>query len=217
MELENKELCKQCGGYCCKKSGCDYFVEDFADLSYKGLLNVLAEGNISIVALLKFSKLKTGKLTFTPILYLRARNEGRDVVDLVSIKKSCSLLKEDGCSYDLANRPSGGVNLIPTGDKYKCYPKEDALSAILKWESYQKVLSRIVKRYTGVSVDEKIRQDVYNLFVEFLNSELEKVPIEEKYDVLGMMESLLIIFPKEVEKATNDVKNKKCKKLVKQS
>ena len=39
--------------------------------------------------------------------------------------------------------------------------------------------------------------------------------LEEKYDVLGMIESLLIIFPKGVENATNDVKNKKCKKLVK--
>ena len=209
MERENKELCKTCGGYCCKKSGCDYYVEDFKDLSYKSLLNVLAEGNISIVALLKFSKLKTGKLAVTPVLYLRARNEGRDIIDLVSIKKQCSLLKEDGCSYDLKNRPSGGVNLIPAGNKYNCFPEKDPLEAILKWEDYQKVLSRIVKRYTGVSVDEKIRQDVYNLFVEFLNGELDKVPIEEKLDVLGMIESLLEIFPNEVNQAIDSVKNSK--------
>lgn len=209
MERENKELCKTCGGYCCKKSGCDYYVEDFKDLSYKGLLNVLAEGNISIVALLKFSKLKTGKLAVTPVLYLRARNEGRDIIDLVSIKKQCSLLKEDGCSYDLKNRPSGGANLIPAGNKYNCFPEKDPLEAILKWEDYQKVLSRIVKRYTGVSVDEKIRQDVYNLFVEFLNGELDKVPIEEKLDVLGMIESLLEIFPNEVNQAIDSVKNSK--------
>ena len=215
MKLENKELCRQCGGFCCKKSGCDYFVDDFDDLSYNGLLKALADGNISVVALLKFSKLKTGKLTFTPLLYLRARNEGRDIIDLVSIKKTCSLLREDGCSYDLANRPSGGVNLIPAGNKYKCFPKEDALSAILKWESYQKVLSRIVKRYTGLSVDEKIREDVYNLFTEFFDGELEKVPIEEKYDVLGMMQSLLLIFPKEVEKAINDYESTKVFKLEK--
>ena len=29
MEYENKEICKKCGGFCCKKSGCDYFVSDF--------------------------------------------------------------------------------------------------------------------------------------------------------------------------------------------
>lgn len=31
MEMfENKEICKNCGGKCCIKSGCDYFVNDLA-------------------------------------------------------------------------------------------------------------------------------------------------------------------------------------------
>ena len=29
--FENKEFCKNCGGYCCVKSGCDYWVDDFDD------------------------------------------------------------------------------------------------------------------------------------------------------------------------------------------
>lgn len=29
MEYVNKDLCEKCGGYCCKKSGCDYGVDNF--------------------------------------------------------------------------------------------------------------------------------------------------------------------------------------------
>ncbi len=208
MELENKELCKKCGGYCCKKSGCDYFVSDFEDLSYKGLLEILSTGNVSVVSFVKFEKLKNGKLTLTPMLYLRARNKDRDVIDLISIKKECSMLKKDGCSYKLSERPSGGVNLVPMGNKLKCFPKVDILEEIYKWKDYQKSLSRIVKRYTGLSVDAKIREDVYNLFKEIMDEEFDNVAIEERIDVLGMAKELIKIYPEEAKKAIIDVKKK---------
>lgn len=35
IEYENKELCAKCGGICCKKSGCDYFVSDFQSMDTK--------------------------------------------------------------------------------------------------------------------------------------------------------------------------------------
>ena len=198
LEFENSELCRKCGGYCCKKSGCDYFVDDFSDLSYKGILNILSTGNVSVVAMLRFSELKNGRLACMPLLYLRARNKDRDIIDLVSIKRKCSMLREDGCSYDIKDRPSGGVNLVPMGDKLKCFYNGDLLSEVLKWEDYQKSLSRVVKRYTGLSVDAKIREDVRNLFSDILNGELEKCATEEKVDVLGMTEQLLRAFPEEV-------------------
>ena len=39
-KYENKEICKQCGGYCCKKSGCDYFVSDFESMKLYYLENI---------------------------------------------------------------------------------------------------------------------------------------------------------------------------------
>ena len=35
MNYENKELCKKCGGMCCKKSGCDYFTTSLSISPYK--------------------------------------------------------------------------------------------------------------------------------------------------------------------------------------
>lgn len=94
---ENLDICRQCGGRCCKKSGCDYSAKDFTDLSFKSLCEILSEGKISIVAFIKFKILHNGKNIADPFLYLRARNENRDIVDLVSMKTRCSQLGDDGC------------------------------------------------------------------------------------------------------------------------
>lgn len=50
MEYENKEICKKCGGFCCKKSGCDYFVSDFGFITKGKIIEALETGNVSIVS-----------------------------------------------------------------------------------------------------------------------------------------------------------------------
>lgn len=86
VELENKDVCKKCGGKCCKKCGCDYYIEDFENFKINYLEKRLRDGNMSIVASIIFSVVK-GKCVAKPFLYLRARNKGRDIVDLLSLKK----------------------------------------------------------------------------------------------------------------------------------
>lgn len=114
MEFENKDLCKKCGGRCCKKSGCDYFVSDFDVIDKSSLVKLLDTGNVSIVAALSFRTLKNKDRVVEPFLYLLARNIDRGIVDLFSLKKTCSMLTDEGCTYTLENRPGGGVNLIPS-------------------------------------------------------------------------------------------------------
>ena len=217
-KYENKEFCKNCGGYCCKKSGCDYWVDDFGDKSYNGLLEILSSGNISIVSFLKFQQLKNGKIVAVPFLGLRARNTNRDIIDLLSIKTTCSMLTDTGCTYSLEDRPSGGVNLIPGKTKLECRPEKDALKEMMKWESYQKPLRKIVKKYTGLSVEDKLREDVENLFLDVLNGELEKATVEEQYDIEGMLTILKKAYPEEYINALISYKdNKKVIRKTKQS
>ncbi len=211
-KLENKDICKKCGGYCCTKSGCDYWISDFEDLTYKGLLKKLSEGNISVVALLRFSEIR-GKTCCTPFLYLRARNNNRDIIDLVSVKTKCSMLKENGCYYNFMERPGGGRNLIPGLNK-NCVPEQDPLEKILEWDSYQKVLARIVKNYSGMSVEKKLREDVKNLIVKLIKKELDDALIEEKIDLQGMIPYLIKAFPQEALMAKEEVDKEK-KKLYK--
>ena len=204
---EDNDICRECGGFCCKKSVCDYSPKDFDDLSINKLHEKLLEGNISIISYLEFKRSGNGKLYAEPFLYLRARNVDRDVVDLVSYKKRCSMLKEDGCSYSFEERPFGGRNLIP--GKSRCIPEIDPYDIVMEWGRYQKVLHRLVKRITGMTVDRKVREDVFNLFVQFLKEDFEGVNLIELEDVKIMIPSMIEAYPDEFKRAIAVVKGGK--------
>lgn len=207
-KYEDKDICSRCGGFCCKKSGCDYSTDNFTDLSINALQEKLAEGNMSIVAMLNFHELSNGKLTVSPFLYLRARNKDRDVVDLLSLKKTCSMLTDTGCSYSLEDRPKGGVNLLPRDPK-PCVPDVDPYEIVKGWERYQKVLQRLVKRITGMSVDAKLREDVINLYVDILEENFDGVSPIEIEDIRGMIFSLIKVYPEELRIAQKRVNGRK--------
>lgn len=199
MEYENKELCRECGGKCCKKSGCDYYPSDFEVLNKSAVLELLKTGNVSIVSALIFSKTKEGKDVVSPFLYLRARNEDRDVIDLFSMKRQCSMLTPTGCSYDLENRPAGGVNLIPGKDI--CKPLLNQADELKKWTPYQNMLSKIVTRYTGKSVMEVLRDDVSNVFYQVLTKQFDGVDEMEVADIKSCMPHLSRCYLEEYKEA----------------
>lgn len=199
-KFEDKSICAKCGGYCCKKCGCDYFVSDFESMKIDYIMNVLNEGRTSIVAFLNFRRLSNDKLICEPILALRARNINRDVIDLLSFKTTCASLEEDGCHFDLENRPSGGAALIP-GENMTCHNSVNLLDELLKWVPYQKVLGKIVKKYTGMSVHTKLKEDVENLFYDILMKNYNGVMKAELCDVQGMLPMLKEIYKEETIKA----------------
>lgn len=203
MEInENTEVCKNCGGRCCKKSGCDYWPSDLPDKTYKGILKFLENGKVSIVAMMNFKRIN-GKLCNFPFLYLRERNTGRDVVDLLSMKTPCSNLTEHGCSYTYEERPSGGKNLTPSKEGL-CYPKEDNLQKVLEWSPYQKQLEKIVKRYTGLSIDNKIKEDVVTLLTDIKDENFKNVSELEIIDVERMLPMLIECYKEQAEQVLNN-------------
>lgn len=212
MELINSEICKNCGGFCCKKSGCDYYPQDFKDLSLSALLSILESGNISVVAVLKFEKLKNDKAFFSPLLYLRARNVNRDIIDLFSMKTTCSMLTENGCSYDESNRPSGGLNLIPE-ENYKCHPFLDPTKKIEEWESYQKVLRKVVKRITGMDVEDKLKEDIKNTYIDFFNGNIDNVNKLELQDIERMLPLVNQVYPEMINEIIKNLGKSKVKKI----
>lgn len=199
---ENTEVCKNCGGRCCKKSGCDYWPSDLPDKTYKGILKFLENGKVSIVAMMNFKRIN-GKLCNFPFLYLRERNTGRDIVDLLSMKTPCSNLTEHGCSYTYEERPSGGKNLTPSKDGL-CYPKEDNLQKVLEWSPYQKQLEKIVKRYTGLSIDNKIKEDVVTLLTDINEENFKNVSELEIIDVKRMLPMLIECYKEQAEQVLNN-------------
>lgn len=199
-KTEDKSICAKCGGYCCKKCGCDYFVTDFESMKIDYLINVLNEGRTSIIAFLNFKRLNNGILICEPTLAMRARNVNRGPIDLLSFKTTCASLESDGCYFDLEHRPSGGATLIP-GENMTCYNSIDKIEELLKWQPYQKVLERIVKRFTGKSVHAKLKEDVENLFYDIIMQNFDGVMKAELYDVQGMLPLLKEIYAEETVKA----------------
>lgn len=198
MEYENKKLCQECGGLCCKKSGCDYFTTDFGNITKVKIIEALETGNVSIVSAFKAITTYDGKIGFIPLLYLRARNNDRDVIDLFSLKKECSMLTDTGCSYSLEERPSGGKNLIPG---HPCKPYLNPLEEMQKWKPYQSLLSKIVKRYTGKSVNEVLIDDVEKVCYDILTNQVDGVSPLELIDMKETLEQILPYFPESLNKA----------------
>ena len=195
MEYENKEICATCGGICCKKSGCDYFTTDFGVINKNSILEVLETGNVSIVSAFIFNTLGNGKKTLIPFLYLRARNKNRDIIDLFSMKTECSMLTENGCSYDLEHRPGGGVNLIPS--KGACVHLRNPKDEMLKWGQYQGLLSKLVKRYTGKTVNTVIKENVEEVLYQILTEQFDGVQKTEIEDIKSCILDLVKYFPEQ--------------------
>ena len=134
--------------------------------------------------------------------------EAVDIVDLVSMKTTCSMLTDTGCSYSLEDRPRGGVNLLPREPK-PCVPDVDPYEIVKGWERYQKVLHRLVKRLTGMSVEAKLREDVINLYVDILEENFDGVSPIEIEDIRGMIFHLIKVYPEELKIAKKKVNERK--------
>lgn len=199
-KVENLSVCANCGGKCCKNCGCDYFTTDFRSLKTENILKELESGRISIVAFLHFHRLKSGKIMCNPILLLRARNINRDVVDLLSFKTTCASLEDNRCHYDIIHRPSGGGVLKPSKDG-NCYDIVDRNVELEKWKSFQAPLQRAVKKLTGKSVDEKLREDIINLVYKVLTQDYNDINPSEVASVKEMLPMLKEVYPQEFIKA----------------
>ena len=208
---EDMDLCSKCGGMCCKKCGCDYGITDFYDRTYNGLKESLDKGDKSIVAVLNFKPLKNGGNIIEPILYIRARNINRGVVDLISMKTSCAELMESGCMYDYEHRPLGGRNLKPRElELGGCYPIISRIDIMKQWVPYQKQLRKLVKHYTGMSVDKKISMDVEELIYNFITENFDGVSVLELYELKDFVPMLIKAFPIEANNAYKRYSNKNC-------
>lgn len=205
--LENKNICAKCGGICCKKCGCDYFVSDIESFKIDALEKLLATNHVSIVAALGFKELKNGQLTVDYVLYLRERNIGRGIIDLFSLKRTCASLTDTGCPYTLKERPSGGTTLIPK-ENFKCYSSVDRTEELNKWLPYQNVLERLVKRHTGLTVLKKIKEDVEQLFNEIYSKDYQYVSDAEIYDIRQNIFELIKAFPEEAKRAEQTYQKK---------
>lgn len=169
----NKELCSQCKGECCKESGCMYMPSDFKKMKYSKLKNELLKGDISIDA---FPVTGFYKDAWTLILFLRARNENCEIVDLFTNGGPCKMLKENGCFYDEKDRPSCGLSVKPIKIGGPCPKMFDENYFTSEWLKHQNVLELLLKDFT--------KQELFDYVVNIVQEKAaildEKIKNNEK-------------------------------------
>lgn len=164
----NYEMCKQCGGQCCKENGCIYLPKDFKDLSFEGLKKEIDKGYISISGQ-PFNGFLGNAWSY--LLCLRARNVNSKIVDLFTSGGPCMLLTDTGCKLNESKRPSLGLLVEPTKIGGPCDKKYDS-ELCLWWLNYSDVLSKLVKYYTNKEVKDVIIEQITEKIAE-INKKLD--------------------------------------------
>lgn len=157
--LINRELCSKCGGYCCEKEACILFPFDISPFTEENISYLLEKGYYSIRAFFESGK---------AYAFLTAREEGNDAFAILKSHKRCAHLTEKGCMFFDAERPTGGLALIPA-PYYKCnsaYELEE-LEAHWKDEVVVKVMDEVLKKYIG---NHSLTKICYSLFKGFEQS-----------------------------------------------
>ena len=155
----NYEMCKKCGGACCKESGCVYNISDFESMDYSYLKNEIDKGKISISG----QPVLLTSSAFTYLPYLRARNVGAGEVDLITKGGPCINLTETGCSLSEDDRPGFGLMLKPTKIGESC----DRCESDLSWLYYNDVLEQLVKYYYGCK-----NRDIIDIVVDEISKQI---------------------------------------------
>ncbi len=154
---QNPELCKECGGECCKRCGCMFSPDDFDDLSYEAMKKEIGKGHITL-------ELIDGEYICRPGFYyaLRMRNINAPIVeDCFGYRgrSPCILLGEKGCKLPYSKRPSEGRLMWPIkiGGTYLCESNYDARDATLEWVKYQPLLRNLANYFRGIDIPCSIR------------------------------------------------------------
>lgn len=152
-KIENKQLCKECGGRCCKRMGCHYSPDDFEEITYESLKKEIEKGFISIDWWEgnPFEENKDDDIGRA--YYLRIRNKDGEIVD-PSWGGECILLTDDGCLLSYEERPKGARMLEP--DEYGCISYYNKQQAARDWYKYNDILSKLAEEFGYNEEDEEL-------------------------------------------------------------
>lgn len=162
VKAEKPEVCKECGGSCCKRAPCHWSPDDIEDLSYEGLKKLLKEKQY--ISVLRFpgcvceSCLRTINHSGAYFYILRTRTRGTGIAAVATRMKKddqCMLLNPDGCKISFKERPMGARLLIPEKDK-RCRHLYDLDDCMFDWKDHQEVLRKVFHYFRMVEAPRKI-------------------------------------------------------------
>lgn len=166
----NTELCKGCGGLCCKAMGCHISPFDLKEISVLLIISLIDESDCISIDWWSGNPI-TNEQDGTNTYFLRIKNKNSKVID-PSFGGECSILTDIGCSLSFEYRPKGARELKPVeGECIIGYSKQQCA---IDWYDYQDVLEAVYNHYL-------IKGDVVDSPFMFMSliEDLRKSLIEE--------------------------------------
>jgi Fe-S-cluster containining protein len=147
--LENLEVCRKCGGFCCKQSGGLVFPADLAFTHESSIYTFLKEnlhiGKYSVDVLMDDPSGISG-------YYIRMRQLTDSGNFNPGNKGQCSFLNDDGCSFDYQNRPKGCRDLIPSPPE--CYFSDGMAitKCVEAWKPHYDIIEALIRDSQSPSI-----------------------------------------------------------------
>ena len=146
LQRFNSDICKKCGGRCCKRTGCYYSPKDFKEISFEILFEHLCKGYTSIYPI---SDYYTG---LSNSIIVKMRNVGEPVaIDKDYGNNQCILLTKEGCSLPKEKRPYGGRELIPMAEG-SCLTGYTFREIVEDWSPYQLLLHHLYEIFLNKDI-----------------------------------------------------------------
>ena len=149
-EVNNEccEICKKCGGTCCKNTGCALIPADLPDDDIKDIDSIrklLMSGKYSLDYYYydHDSEDDPDPSADGELYFIRIRNKHAPVADYAYTGNGCVLLTETGCSLDYKHRPTQGQMLTPVDDEFGCEEGLKKIDVALMWSDYNDMLAEL--------------------------------------------------------------------------
>lgn len=148
--FDNKKLCSNCGGECCKNMPGAYFPEDFDEKNInKEIIEIIKTGKIAIDWI---EDTWDGTLKY---YFLRPKIKGEKKLfhRIYGGEGNCIFSTKNGCKLRPENRPHNCRYLEPKlkDKKYACISHDGSKSkAIDLWKPYQYLFNNIEMFLTGI-------------------------------------------------------------------
>ena len=160
QEKENIEVCKRCGGGCCKAMGCHISPFDLKTISIESIISLIEESGCISIDWWEgdpVNKVQDGSRVY----YLRIKNSNSEVVD-PSFGGKCSILTDTGCPIPFEYRPKGARDLIPCDGEQECYVVYSKEQCAIDWYDYQDIMEKVYKCFNH---DEEINPcNLFDIF-----------------------------------------------------
>lgn len=151
-KIEHAEVCRKCGGWCCRKTPCAYLPSDFGEVpTLEALAEKVEIGRATLLRLEGYEKrILTSKTLGRPGLDIIEYDEWYENRGRMEWLRICAFLTKTGCSLELGERPSGGAMFVPqyVHGVRACYMP---VGVTALWVPYQPLLKEledyIVQKY----------------------------------------------------------------------